>query len=98
MITPNDDGAGDWIRQFISEDEFNEMVDKSRKYIYNQNEGIILPVHLSYNDCIALCKDWYSATTGDKMAQFRLHSIVGTFVLWVEEMLGEEGISWRDEL
>lgn len=98
MVTSsNGDDRGDWMRQFMSEDEFRDMLDKTNNYIANNQEGLVIPIHLTYNDCIRLCYDWHIASLGDKPAQFRLHQLVGTFILWIEEMLQEEGINWREE-
>lgn len=98
MVTSNGDDRGDWMRQFMSEDEFKEMLHKADDYIANDQEGLIIPIHLTYNDCIRLCTDWYKAALGDKPSQFKLHQLVGTFIIWIEEMLQEEGINWREGL
>lgn len=99
MNTSNgEDDRGDWIRPFMSEEDFKEVVKNSDRFIQNSMDGIHIPIAMSYNDCIQLVQQWHKALAGDSLAQFHMHNLLATFVVWVQDMLIEDGIDWREGL
>lgn len=81
---------GDWIYQFMSKTEADNMERKMENIERNTNTIVTMMISATREDVIDLCKTWDKAVSGDPYAWLRISSFVEHLVDNMKEHLEEE--------
>lgn len=94
MNIGSSDERGDWARKFLSNEEFNELVNRGDKFIAFEAEEVFFdfPV-LTVNDCLNIIDRWDDATVkGNDFAFEFFHDAIQTFIDYLIVALEDIGV------
>lgn len=94
MNIGSSDERGDWMRKFLSNEEFNELVNRGDRFIAFEAEEIFFDFPpLTVNDCLNIIEKWDNATTkGDEQALEYFHAAIRQFIDYLIIALEDIGI------
>lgn len=99
MIIGDSDERGDWARKFLSDEDFNEMIERGDKFIAYDAEEITFEFPpLTVNECMNIIDRWTDAIeNNDEAALGFFHSAINSFVNYLIIALEDIGIIILDE-
>lgn len=83
----------DWIYDYVSADDVDDMNRSADRIRRNMEGGIRLTLNADNQSAVDLCRIWRDALGGDRMAWVKISSFVAGIVNTVEAHLDEEGIN-----
>lgn len=99
MIIGGSDERGDWARKFLSDEDFNEMIERGDKFIAYDAEEITFEFPpLTVNECMNIIDKWdYAIENNDEEALGFFHSAINSFVNYLIIALEDIGIIVMDD-
>ena len=83
----------DWIYDYVSADDVDDMNRSADRIRRNMEGGIRLTLNADNQSAVDLCRIWRDALGGDRMAWVKISAFVASIVNTVEAHLDEEGIN-----
>lgn len=98
MKTGNSDDRGDWAKEFFSPIDFENIVNRTERFLNNEQEGLMIPLNLTNNECIMIMQIWDKATRlRDEDAQRFIHNEMIAIITFINDYLLMADIDWRNE-
>lgn len=89
-----------WAERFLSEDDIIELEEKTRQVIYDNENGLIVNIQLSNDQCMQLVEKFYD--TLDPLSEETMESheyieeFLLNFIMFLEEYLDCEEDGWHE--
>jgi hypothetical protein len=90
----------DWAERFFSKDDIYELEEKSKQLIYDNENGLIVNIPLSNEQCMQLVEKFYDTLDPLSEETMESHEYIEEFLLnfiaFVENYLDVEHDGWHE--
>ena len=83
------DEGSDWIRDFLSQDEIEEMYERTADVQASATGGISLTLSASVDAAEEMLAAWHNARLGDVRAGLKVHLFMDHIMREIERYIGE---------
>ena len=90
-----------WARRFFSDDEIEDLMDKTDRLLFDNENGFVISVGITNQQCMELVEHWWN--TLDPVDDYSIHesydyihNFMAEFMWFLETYLDEEHTGWRE--
>lgn len=92
--------SDDWAETIFNSSEVEELSSRYEKILYNTENGMIMTIGISNDQCLEFCYHYFSSRRG-KDVNFESLGYIESFLAfladYLNEHLEEEGLDWSQD-
>jgi hypothetical protein len=92
--------ADDWAENIFTSNDIEELGNKYEKILYNSENGVIVTIGISNEQCMEFCYHYNRSRSGTDVG-FESYTYIESFLhflaSYLDDHLQEEGIDFKDD-